>query len=144
MRPKSSTFGPSSPLGVQGTPSPAGARGTLPGSRESSLALSPLGVQGTPSPAGARGVLAHSPPPSGPQARQKHDEWISVSLEKYRYISTFIIYLIHTEIKRENALKGDFVGVGYGNEQIMRSSQICGEKEASDVGTIILCSTSDA
>ncbi len=61
--------------------------------------------------------------PSGPQARQKNDEWISVSLEKYRYISTSIIYVMYTGIERENALKAGFVGVVYGNEQIMRSSQ---------------------
>ena len=82
--------------------------------------------------------------PSGPQARQKNYEWISVSLEKYRYISTSIIYVMYTGIERENALKAGFVEVCYGNEQIMQSSQICGEKEASAVGTIILCSTSDA
>src|SRR6266849_5618009 len=40
---------------------------------------SELGVQGTSSPAGARGVLAHSLLPGGPQARQKNDEWISGS-----------------------------------------------------------------
>jgi hypothetical protein len=40
---------------------------------------SEMGVQGVQSPAGARGVLAHSlSPPSGPQARQKHSEGMSV------------------------------------------------------------------
>ena len=51
---------------------------------------------------------------------------------------------MYTVIERENALKASFLRFCYGNEQIMRSTQICGEKEASDVGTIILCSTSDA
>ncbi len=37
-----------------------------------------MGVQGAKPPAGARGVLATlSLSQSGPQARQKHDEWMS-------------------------------------------------------------------
>jgi hypothetical protein len=61
--------------------------------------------------------------PGEPQARQKKYEWISVSLEKYRFISTSIIYVLYTGFERENALKAGFVEVCYGDEQIMRSSQ---------------------
>jgi len=52
-----------------------------------------------------------------------------------RHIDTSIIYVIYTEIEPENALKAGFVGVGYENEQIMRSSQksVVKKKQAMSV-----------